>query len=160
MSSRWKKILADFWGNKGRTLLTIMMIAVGVFAIGFNGNISAYLLESMDTDFLSAHPSEAEIYAGPLNDDSVRIAREVPGVDAVEGRSSTGGKVTDVNGSANDKPVEIRFTLFKDPASQTVNQLKPMNGETTIPLLGERQIIVDGSAAALGYKPGDILRIE
>ena len=85
MSSRWKKVWADFWGNKSRTFLTIITIAVGVFAVGFNTNLGAYMAESMDSDYLSASPSEATVYAWPLDDDMVKIAREVPGVDAVEG---------------------------------------------------------------------------
>lgn len=160
MSSRWKKILADFWGNKGRTLLTIMMIAVGVFAVGFNNNIAQYMFESMDTDFLSAHPSEAQIYTGPLDDDSIRIAREMPGVDAAEGRSSTNGKVLGVNDKSTDRPIEIQFTALEDDASQTVNQLKPAKGKTDLPPLGDKQIIVDASASSLGYKPGDIIHVE
>jgi len=156
MTSRWKKTLADFWGNKGRTVLTVMMIAVGVFAVGFNSNTSLYLTESMDSDYLSASPSEAEVYAGPLNDDLVRIAREVPGVEAVEGRSGTSAKVI----RENEKDISIQFTAIEDPASTTVNQLKPAVGETSIPPLGEKQILVDASAAAFGYKPGDIIHVE
>ncbi len=156
MSSRWKKILADFWGNKGRTVLTVMMIAVGVFAVGFNGNTSLYLTESMDSDYLSASPSEAEVYAGPLNDDLVRIAREVPGVEAVEGSSGTSAKVI----RENEKDISIQFTAIEDPASITVNQIKPAFGETAIPPLGEKQVLIDASAAEFGYKRGDILHVE
>ena len=156
MTSRWKKILADFWGNKSRTFLTIIMIAVGVFAVGLNSNTGLYMNASMDTDYLSANPSEAEIYAGPLNNDSVRIAREVPGVDAVEGRSATSGNVI----REGEKPIAIQFTALKDPATQTVNKLKPVQGETSIPPLGNKQIIIDASARSLGYQPGDIIHIE
>ena len=39
MSSRWKKVWADFWSNKTRTILTILTIAVGVFAVGIVSNI-------------------------------------------------------------------------------------------------------------------------
>lgn len=156
MSSRWKKILADFWGNKGRTVLTVMMIAVGVFAVGFNSNTSLYLTESMDSDYLSASPSEAEIYAGPLNDDLVRIAREVPGVDAVEGGNGTSAKVI----RENENDISIEFTAIEDPASTTVNQLKPASGETSLPPLREKQILVDASAVNLGFKPGDVIHVE
>jgi len=86
MSSRWKKVWNDFWSNKSRTFLTIITIAVGVLAVGFNSNLGQYMAESMDHDYLSASPSEATVFAGPLDDDMVKIAREVPGVDAVEGR--------------------------------------------------------------------------
>ena len=77
MSSRWKKVWNDFWSNKSRTFLTIITIAVGVLAVGFNSNLGQYMAESMDHDYLSASPSEATIFAGPLNDDMVKIAREV-----------------------------------------------------------------------------------
>ena len=126
MSSRWKKVWADFWGNKSRTFLTIITITVGVLAVGFNSSLGLYMAESMDGDYLSASPSEATVYAGPLDDDMVKIAREVPGVDAVEGRRSTSATVV----RTDDKKVSIQFTAVEDPAHTTLNQLKPALGET------------------------------
>jgi putative ABC transport system permease protein len=156
MSSRWKKVWADFWTNKSRTFLTIITIAVGVLAVGFNSNLGQYMAESMDRDFLSASPSEATVYAGPLDDDMVKAAREVPGVDAVEGRSSVSAKVI----RTDDKKISIQFTAAKDPDHTTLNQLKPALGETSLPPLGEKEIIVDASAQSLGYKPGDKITVE
>jgi putative ABC transport system permease protein len=156
MSSRWKKVWTDFWSNKSRTFLTIITIAVGVLAVGFNSNLGQYMAESMDHDYLSASPSEATVFAGPLDDDMVKIAREVPGVDAVEGRSSTSAKVV----RTDDKKITIQFTAVKDPSHTTLNQLKPALGETSLPLLGEKEIIVDASAKSLGYKPGDKITVE
>ena len=156
MSSRWKKVWADFWSNKSRTFLTIITIAVGVLAVGFNSNLGQYMAESMDSDYLSASPSEATVYAGPLDDDMVKIAREVPGVDAVEGRSSVSAKVV----RTDDKKISIQFTAVKDPSHTTLNQLKPALGETSLPALGEKEIIVDASAKSLGYKPGDKITVE
>ena len=54
MTSRWKKIWADLWGNKSRTILTILTIMVGTFAVGINSNLGQYMSESMEEDFLSA----------------------------------------------------------------------------------------------------------
>ncbi|MGB8981882.1 MAG: ABC transporter permease, partial [Anaerolineales bacterium] len=156
MSSRWKKVWSDFWGNKSRTFLVIITIAVGTLAVGFNSNLGLYMNESMDSDYLSASPSEATIYAWPLDDAMVKTAREVPGVDAVEGRSSAGGKVV----RTDDKQISIQFTAVKDPSQTTLNQLKPAAGETSLPVLGEKEIIVDASAMPLGYKPGDKIVVE
>jgi putative ABC transport system permease protein len=156
MSSRWKKVWADFWGNKSRTLLTIMTIAVGVFAVGFNSNMGLYMNESMDSDYLSASPSEAMVYAGPITDDMVKVAREVPGVDAVEGRSAVNAKVL----RTDDLQVSIQMTALEDPAHTTINQLKPALGETSLPPLGEKEILVDASAQTLGYQPGDKITVE
>ena len=33
-SPRWRKVLRDLWGNRRRTLLVVLSIAVGVFAVG------------------------------------------------------------------------------------------------------------------------------
>ena len=87
MSSRWKKVWADFWGNKTRTLLVILTIIAGTFGVGFVSNFSNYMLKGIDADFLSASPSEALVYAFPMNDQSVKMAAQVPDVGAVEGRS-------------------------------------------------------------------------
>src|ERR1044072_1082415 len=156
MSSRWKKVWADFWINKSRTFLTIITIAVGVLAFGFNSNLGQYMAESMDNDYLSASPSEATVYAGPLNDDMVKIAREVPGVDAVEGRSSISADVV----RTDDQKISIQFTAAKDPASTTLNHLKPALGESRLPSVGEKEIIVDASAQSLGYNPGDRITVK
>src|SRR5215510_13668215 len=93
MSSRWKKIWADLWASKTRTILTIITIAVGTFAVGFTSNLGLYMAESMESDFLSASPSEARIFTSPLNDDSVKLARQVPGVSAADGRSTAGAQL-------------------------------------------------------------------
>jgi putative ABC transport system permease protein len=156
MSSRWKKVWSDFWGNKSRTFLTVLTILVGTFAVGFVSNMNLYILECLDTDYLSSQPSEGTVSAYPLNDDMVRMAREVPGVDAVEGIAMAGADLIQPGG----QPITILFTGLKDPAARTVNQIKPIPGETSLPRIGEKEVLIDSSATSLGYKPGDTLVIE
>ena len=156
MTSRWKKIWADLWGNKSRTLLTMITIAVGTFAVGFTVNLGLYMNESMESDFLSANPSEAVIYASPMNDDSIKIAREIPGVNAAEGRSTTSAQII----RPAEKKVAIDFTAVKNPYDLTVNTLKPVQNAASIPPLGEKEVLIDSSAASLGYKPGDMIVVE
>lgn len=156
MSSRWKKVWADFWSNKTRSILTVLTIGVGVFTVGFSSNLRYYMNESMDSDFLSSSPSEATVYASPMNEDSVKIALEVPGVDAVEGRSTSSAKI--IRPAEDD--VIIQFTAIENPYDLTVNTLKPVLNETNIPPLGEKQVLLDSSAASLGYQPGDLITVE
>ncbi|HJS20257.1 MAG TPA: FtsX-like permease family protein [Anaerolineales bacterium] len=156
MSSRWKKIWADFWGNKSRTFLIILTIMVGTLAVGFNANLGAYMLESMDGDYLSANPAEATIYTSPFGDDMVKTAREMPGVNAAEGRSSASAYLLPLQG----EPISIQFTGIEDPADLTLNQLKPKFGEAAIPSFIDKQLLMDASAESLGYKIGDTLIIE
>src|SRR5436190_18879472 len=143
MSSRWKKILADFWSNKGRTFITILTIMVGTLAVGFNSNLGLFMNQSMDGDYLSAQPSEAAIYTSPFGDDLVKMARQMPGVDGVEGRASTSAHLIPVKG----EPISIQFTGIKKPEDLTLNLLKPKFGETSIAAFTDKQVLVDASAA-------------
>jgi putative ABC transport system permease protein len=156
IASRWKKVWADFWGNKSRTLLTIMTIMVGTFAVGLNNNMGLYMNESMESDYQSALPSEAVIYAYPLDDDMVEVARSVPGVDAAEGGNSVYADVV----RTDDKEVTILLSEVEDPNARSVNRIKPVMGESSLPRLGDKQVLVDASAAALGYEPGDMILVE
>jgi putative ABC transport system permease protein len=156
IASRWKKVFADFWGNKIRTALTVLTIAVGTFAVGFTSNLGQYMNESMESDYLSVNPSEAIVYASPMNDDSVKIARQVPGVRAVEGRSVSSAQVI----RPGAKKIAIQFTALKDPTDLTVNTLQPAQGQSAIPPLGDKEVLIDSAAASLGYQPGDIVRVE
>jgi putative ABC transport system permease protein len=156
MTSRWKKIWADLWSNKSRTFLTILTIMVGTFSVGFNANLGAYMLESMDGDYLSANPSEAMIYTSPFDDDMVKMAREMPGVNAAQGNRAASAHLIPPKG----EPISIQFTGIEDPSDLTLNQLKPKYGEASIPTFTDKQILMDASAESLGYKIGDTLTIE
>ena len=156
MTSRWKKIWADFWGNKSRTFLTILTIMVGTFSVGFNANLGAYMLESMDGDYLSANPSEAVIFTSPFDEDMINVARRIPGINAAEGRTSTSAHLIPSKG----EPISIQFTGLESPDDLTLNQLKPRYGEAAIPAFTDKEVLVDASAASLGYEIGDTMVFE
>jgi len=156
MTSRWKKIWVDFWGSKSRTALTILTILVGTIAVGFNANLSEYMLESMDEDYLSSLPSEAQISAYPLDDDLVKAASEVPGVDAVEGRNVMELELV----HPTEKDITVLLTKVEDPTKLTTNLIHPVRGENSMPALGDKEVLIDSSAEVLGYKPGDTITIK
>jgi len=156
MSSRWKKIWADFWGNKSRSFLTILTVMVGTFAVGANADLRSYMLESMDGDYLSSRPSEATISASSFDEDMVEVARRVPGVDAAEGQTLIGAELIPPKG----EPIAIIFNGTDDPSRKTLNLLKPVPGETSLPLLKDKQVLMDATIATLGYQPGDTILIE
>src|SRR5512138_3453569 len=117
ISSRWKKVWADFWGNKSRTFLTVLTIMMGTFAVGATNNLKLYMSEILDGDYLSAKPSEATIYTSDLDEHLVKVARQVPGVDAAEGRSVWSAKLIHSDG----QEIMTQFTAIDDPNALTVN---------------------------------------
>jgi putative ABC transport system permease protein len=156
IGSRWKKVWSDLWGSKGRTFLIIATIAVGTFAVGFNSNMGLYMNESMDGDYLSANPSEANVYAYPINEDMIDMARNIPGVEEVDAYSTTSARIVRPDGTY----VDIQFTALEDPNKRPINYLKPVMGETVLPTYGEKETVLDASAAPLGLEVGDVIVLE
>lgn len=157
MSTLWKKVLTDFWANKTRTFLMVLTVTLGVFSIGFVGNMGAMMNHDMEADFNSSSPSEVTIYAQPLNEDWVRALRKVPGVGNIEGRTQMGAQLVQRNG----EKIAIDFNAPKTFESMQVNTFKPVNALDGIPSVAKKEVIFDHSAAdSLGYKPGDAVLIE
>ena len=157
MATRWRKVLADLWSNKTRTILMVITITVGVFAIGYVQNTGRMMSEDMDGDYLSSNPSEAVIYGWPMDEDTVRIASKVPGVADVQGQSRIIGQIL----GRNNGKSSIIVTGIESPAAVHVNRLKPADPNSDIlPGLNDRQILLDRSASSLGLKSGDTLVIE
>jgi putative ABC transport system permease protein len=157
MSSRWKKVWADFWSNKTRTILTILTIGVGVFAVGAVSNIQLIMEHDMDADFLSTNPPEAHIYAGPLNDDLVKAASKVPGVKAVEGRITSNVQLLMPDG----KLISTQVTSVKTLDELKVGTLKPASpSDKTLPELKDKEVLLDRSAGTLNIKTGDTITLK
>lgn len=85
--TRWIKIYRDLWINRSRTVLIILSIAVGVFAIGLIGMSQLALLESLNAQYAAMRPADAILQTAPmLDEDFVEGIRHMRGVDEAEGR--------------------------------------------------------------------------
>ena len=157
MPTVWRKVLADFWANKTRTFLMVLTITLGVFSVGFVGNMGAMMNRDMDADYNSASPAQATIYAAPLDETWVRELRKVPGVENVEGRTRVVAQLVKVNG----EKIAIQFEAPKSLKSMQLNLLKPVDPlHGSIPFVDNKEVLFDHSALPLGYQPGDSLQIE
>lgn len=85
MSVIWSKIWFDLWHNKVRTLLAVLSIAAGVFAIGAMFGMSDQLLSGMDAAHQASAPSHLNLYLDRTIDrDTVRSLGNIEGVVDVE----------------------------------------------------------------------------
>lgn len=85
MSVIWVKVWFDLWHNKLRTLLVILSIAVGVFAVGTTFGLAEQMLPTMDAAHqmtLPAHVTMALMQ--PVDRDSLLALSDVPEVEEVE----------------------------------------------------------------------------
>ncbi len=83
---RWKKVFADLWGNKSRTVLVVLSIAIGVFAVGMVANAYLILDRASTVGYEAVNPTSAFIVAASFDDDLVDTIRAMPEVAEAEGR--------------------------------------------------------------------------
>ena len=85
MSVIWSKVWFDLWHNKVRTLLAVVSIAAGVFAVGTIFGLSDLLFTGMDGAHQAVMPSHISMYLDrPVDRDTILALRKVPGVEDVE----------------------------------------------------------------------------
>lgn len=93
-SPRWRKILRDLWGNKMRTFLVALSIAVGVFAIGVVTQTFSTVSDELNVEYPKSNPAHATLGIGEGFDDTlVDTVRHFEGVEFAEGRSVVLAKV-------------------------------------------------------------------
>ncbi|MCB8987117.1 MAG: ABC transporter permease [Ardenticatenaceae bacterium] len=148
---RWKKVLADLWGNKVRTFLVALSIAVGVFAVGFVVNAYLILEEDIPADYLAANPHAALIYTDPFEAALLNSARRVPGVQHAVGRSEQTVKV----GAPDGRTYPLQIVSYPRLAEAQIDLLRLEQGA---PTLSKHEVYLERQAAeALGYTVGDTL---
>jgi putative ABC transport system permease protein len=81
----WHKIWFDIWHNKTRTLLAVLSIAAGVFAVGAIFGMSELLGTNMDNSHRAVIPPHVNVGLGGLVDrETLLNLRSVPGVEDIE----------------------------------------------------------------------------
>ncbi len=93
---RWRKVLRDMWGNKTRTILVVLSIAVGVFAVGMIANARIILDRDLAQSYAATNPASARLLVSYLmlgggegfDDDLVQVVQRMRNVAAAEGRRS------------------------------------------------------------------------
>ncbi len=81
MNVIWHKVWHDLWHNRVRTLLAVLSIAAGVFAIGAIFGMVDQLLSGMDAAHRAVAPSHLNIILRDLVDEETAVSlRNVPGV--------------------------------------------------------------------------------
>ena len=85
--TRWIKVYRDLWSNRSRTVLIILSIAIGVFAIGLIGISQQALIESLNIQYADIRPADAIVQTEPMLDEGfVQGIRNMRRVEDAEGR--------------------------------------------------------------------------
>lgn len=83
----WIKIVHDLWNNRSRTILAVLSIAVGVFAIGMIAATQQALTETLAIQYRDLRPADMILQTEPrITDEFIAALRHMRGVDEAEGR--------------------------------------------------------------------------
>jgi putative ABC transport system permease protein len=122
--TRWYKVFADLWGNRGRTLVVALAIAVGVYSVGVIIDAQELLSREHDSDQAEAVIAAASIHTMPFDDDLAERVVQMEEVSAAEGRHTADVYVYDAGGLRKD----LRITAVPDFNEMTVDRITPVDG--------------------------------
>ncbi len=123
--TRWRKVFQDLSGNKTRTILVILAIAVGVFSVGFVASAQSMLLRELDRGYVASNKASATLYTTPLDDDMVERIARMPEVAAAEGRRTVPVQVTLPSGEKRD----LVLTAVSDFTAMQLDKVFPVSGQ-------------------------------
>ena len=84
MSVIWHKVWSDLWDNKIRTVLAVISIAVGVFAVGATFGMNDQLLAGMDAGHRASIPAHFTIaVTRNVDDNLVNRLKKIEGVEDI-----------------------------------------------------------------------------
>lgn len=150
-SSIFKKVLADLWSNKARSILVVLSIAVGVFAVGIVVSSFSIVKKDMAADFWASNPHSARIYTSDFDASVLDSLRAVPGIEAVEARYNIWVQITASNG--NEYPINVDSINQWDEIG--IDKLVDHEGS---PNLKEGEIYLERQGAeGLGVGIGDLV---
>jgi putative ABC transport system permease protein len=159
------------WGNKLRTLLVVLSIGVGVFAVGAVNHTFAIVGQELAVTYPKANPAAATIYPGAFDDDLVTVVERMPGVEEVEARTLIRAQI---QLSETEKRALLLFAI-PDFDNIRINKVKPQGAYDGAPefqsekghwppasheiVLERSSLLVPGLVPA-GLKVGDQIKVE
>jgi putative ABC transport system permease protein len=126
MKPRWRKVIHDLLDNKGRTLLVVLSIAVGVFSIGVIAGAYQIISNDMSASYSSNNPANVELRMTDFDEDMLELIRNQRGVQDAEGRRAFNIRVR-VPGT--EKWTTLDMIAFEDFEKNAINLLKPIEGQ-------------------------------
>ena len=90
MKLAYRKVWRDLWNNKGRTVLVVLSIAVGIIAVGMISTTNTILSRQMTIAQINNQPSNAKLFLDKSIDyETVQAMARLPEVGQAEGAIET-----------------------------------------------------------------------
>jgi len=140
MKPRWRKVFHDLIDNKGRTLLVVFSIAVGVFSIGVIAGAYQIISNDMSVSYSADVPANIELRMANFDEDVLTSIHNQNDVQDAEGRRVFNMRVR-VPGT--EKWTTLDMTAFESFEKNAINLLTPIAGSA---LPGKREVMLEQDA--------------
>ena len=152
---RWYKVIHDLFGNKTRTVLIVLSMAVGLFAIGIILSARSILSEGLARSFAAIHPSSGTVRTiEPFDEDFLDSVRSMPEVQEADARRNISARVEVAPGEWQN----ISLFVIADYNDIRVNKVSSQTGAWPPP---EREILIERAAlSVIDAQIGDVIRIK
>jgi putative ABC transport system permease protein len=154
LRTRWRKILKDIWGNKTRSMLVILSIAVGVAAIGMINNTMSMLRRDLFGAHAAGNPASVSLYVSPFDTNMASAVEAMREVESVQAYRTVTARIIRANGA----PIDIQMNVVPDFSKVAINQFSIEQGAREP---GVRKIMLERSGAQdLNIKIGETITVE
>ncbi|MFL7867272.1 MAG: ABC transporter permease, partial [Anaerolineales bacterium] len=126
MKPRWRKVFLDLFENKGRTLLVVLSIAVGVFSIGVIAGTYVIISNDMSVTYAANNPANIEFRMDDFDDDMLTTIRNTHGIEDAEGRRVVNMRVREMD---REKWTTLDIIAVDDFDENKVNLLNLISGQ-------------------------------
>jgi putative ABC transport system permease protein len=154
MRPRWKKVLADLWGNLTRSALVVASITVGLLAIGIIATIHFVITQDMRSGYHAINPANLFINTSLYDKGYLDHLEHVPGVRQAEGAREVSLRLESNPGEW----IGVRLKSMPDLNQMAINRLRLQQGVWPP---ADHQIVIESSKL---YKTnaglGDYVTIE
>lgn len=154
IASRWLKIINDIWGNKPRSLLVVLSIAVGVGVVGMINNARLMIERDLYGTFHAGNPASVMLYISPFPKELSHAVNGMRQVQQAQARRVEDASIIRQNGDV----VDLSLSAVPDFDDLSINIPQ---SEAGFVKPGLRQIVIERQAAkTLDIAVGDELLIE
>lgn len=155
MKPRWRKVLHDLLDNKGRTLLVVLSIAVGVFSIGVIAGAYQIISNDMSASYAMNQPANIEMRMTNFDDAILSSVQNNRHVADAEARRVFNMRVR-VPGT--EKWTTLDMVAFDSFSDNTINLLAPIEGRTAP---AKREVLLEkGALQHLDVGVGGVLEFQ
>ncbi len=156
MKPTWRKVLRDLWDNKARSLLVVLSIAVGVFAVGVIAGAYGIISADLKTSYESINPANITLTTDPFPTDFAAAIERTAGVARAEGRREVMVRVRVADSGVGWD--ELTLVAIPDFEMAGINRLLPIAGQAAP---RDREVVLEQKTlASLGIALGSELQIE